>query len=99
MGEKGCEKCQYFIKHDYYDFIGLCVRKDKFLTEKKECNGQEKIKEEEMKEVLKERGWVYCISCDEPIFSIEELEDHSGDRIVEDRLSDDVAAEDSPAAD
>ncbi len=99
MGEEGCEECQYFIKHDFYDFIGLCVQKDKLVTKKERCEGQEKVNEEEIEDVLKERGWVYCISCDEPIFSVEELEDHSEDRVVEDRLSDDVASEDTPAAD
>ncbi len=99
MVEKGCEECDYFVKHDSYDFIGFCINEDRLITKKERCPGQKDIDIERLKEILREKGWIYCITCGEPIFSLEELEEHKKGRLVEDRFSDDVASEDSPAAD
>ncbi len=98
MGEKGCEDCDYFVKHDSYDFIGLCLDEDRLITKKEKCKGQKDIDIKKIKEILEDRGWIYCISCGEPIFSIEEIENHKKGKLRLDELSDDVASEDSPTA-
>ncbi|MBS3817766.1 MAG: hypothetical protein KGY76_09420 [Candidatus Thermoplasmatota archaeon] len=99
MGEKGCDECDYFVKHDSYDFIGMCQNQDKTITKKEVCPDQKEIDREKLKEILEEKGWIYCLTCDEPIFSLEELEEHKKGRLVEKRFSDEVASKDSPAAD
>ncbi|MFP4608918.1 MAG: hypothetical protein ACLFNY_05000 [Candidatus Aenigmatarchaeota archaeon] len=97
--DKGCEECDYFVKHDSYDFMGICVNKDKVVTKKVTCPGQKDIDRKRLREILKEKGWIYCITCGEPIFSLDGLKEHKKGRLVEERFSDEVAAEDSPAAD
>ncbi|MFP4000447.1 MAG: hypothetical protein ACLFU5_00910 [Thermoplasmata archaeon] len=77
----------------------MCINKDRLITKKEICPGQKDIDRERLKEILKEKGWIYCITCNEPIFSLDELEDHKKGRLIEKRFSDDVAAEDSPTAD
>lgn len=99
MEEKGCEECDYFVKHDSYDFIGLCLNEDRLITKKEKCDGQKDINLEKIKKKLEERGWIYCITCEEPIFTLEELEDHKKGSLRLEQLSDEVASEDSPAAD
>ncbi len=99
MVEKGCEDCDYFVKHDSYDFFGLCLDEDRLITKKERCRNQKDIDIERIEEILKEKGWIYCISCGEPIFTLDELDDHKKGRLASEKYTDEVASEDSPAAD
>jgi len=101
LRKKVCEKCVYFLAHDVYGYLGLCVKKNAVVasTVDKPC---EKFRETDLKELeklLTEKGWLYCLTCKKPIYSFEELKNHLNDQVASNFLSDEVASEEAPSAD
>jgi hypothetical protein len=95
-----CIRCTHCIPHDTVQHISFCDRKKELVVySEKKCENFEKVDMEEMKKSLRERGWVYCLSCSRPVFLFEDLNDHIGDIIVQETFSDDVASEDNSSAD
>lgn len=50
-------------------------------------------------EVLSEKGFLYCVECNKPIYTIEELTKHKKEFIPIEFFHDDVASEEALAAD
>ncbi len=91
----GCEECVFYMIHDVFGYIGICKKKGKIVTEK--CDEFKKMDEKEAEKLLEENGFLYCISCNQIIHTPEELREHLKGK-VRGIYSDNVAAEESPAA-
>lgn len=64
------------------------------------CSSFRKSSIDELKEILKREGWIYCISCRKVILSEEELENHLKEHIVVSGIvMDEAIAEEAPTAD
>ncbi|MEM2422240.1 MAG: hypothetical protein QXZ34_03505, partial [Candidatus Bathyarchaeia archaeon] len=102
LRKKGfCEKCVYFIAHDIYGYLGLCVKKNALVTSTmdRSCKKFRDTSLKELEKLITEKGWLYCLTCKKPIYSFEELKEHLNDQVSSDFLSDDVASEEAPSAD
>ncbi len=98
--EISCTRCVHCVPHDTVRHMSFCDRKKELVVYgKKKCQSFEIVDMEEVKKTLKERGWVYCLSCSRPVFLFEDLNDHIGDIIVQETFSDNVASEDNASAD
>jgi hypothetical protein len=105
MGENQvseCRRCVLYRAHDMYDFLGVCVYRDELLIltpGAKTCEKYEEFSMDELKRLLNERGWLYCVSCRKWIWTVEELQEHRNDIVIPEFFSDIIASEEAPAAD
>jgi hypothetical protein len=92
-----CTKCARYILHDTYYFLGYCSSKEQIIPHSEgACEHFEAI---DLAKALKENGWLYCVTCRKPVYSIEELRDHVGDILAFQVYNDEVASEESPSGD
>ena len=94
-----CEKCVSFIPHDTFEYMGLCDKRTELVISGKQTSMCENFKEvtlEELKKTLEEKGWLYCVSCKEALYTLEELEEHHRDILAASAYADIVASEESP---
>ncbi len=97
----GCSSCVFFKVHDLFDYIGYCTIKDELIVGGESgCPHYKPVDKSQLVELLRERGWIYCVTCKKPIYSEEELDEYLEKyRVNVDFFNDTVAAEESPAAD
>lgn len=78
----------------------ICMEDNTVISmPREECPGYVEADFEALVKLLLERGFLYCADCRQPIYSPDELRQHAGDRIIAIIPPDDVASEESPAAD
>ncbi len=95
-----CGDCTHYAPHEPYNFMGLCCRTGELRVYMcNPCPDYSPRTEAEAARALEERGWAYCATCREPLFTPEELKAHSGHLLVSDVFLDEAGFEDSPAAD
>lgn len=96
-----CRKCVFFKAHDLFDYIDYCsIRKELVIPEHEECPHYREVTRDQLAKIIREQGWLYCITCRKVIHSVEELDEYLNKHIiVQETFSDDVASEESPAAD
>ncbi len=104
VGEKPsalvCGRCVFFRPHDVYEYMGYCTKKGLLVTaDNRPCSDYKEASVEDLKKVLEERGWLYCASCKEPIYDVDDLMKHAAHLHYQDTFSDEVATEEAPAAD
>jgi hypothetical protein len=92
-----CPRCAKYISHDIYISLGYCDSKSQIIPKAEgACEHFEAI---DVDKAFKENGWMYCISCKKPFFSVEELGDHIGHMMSSKVYQDDIASEESPSGD
>jgi len=92
-----CSRCTKYFSHDIYNFLGYCDSKEQIIPKTEgACEHFEAI---DLDKTFKENGWIYCVSCKKPIYSVKELKDHTGDVISSKVYHDDIASEESPSGD
>jgi len=78
----------------------ICVEDNTVISmPKEECSGYVEREFEVLVKLLLERGFLYCADCRQPIYSPDELRHHAKDRVMASIPPDEVACEESPAAD
>jgi hypothetical protein len=78
----------------------ICVGDNTVISmPKEECSGYVERDFETLVKLLLERGFLYCADCRQPIYSPDELRQHARDRVIALIPPDEVAYEESPAAD
>lgn len=97
----GCEGCAYFVPHAIYPYVGYCTEKGSVVISREGCERYTRRSVEELKGRIIESGWVYCITCRSPVYSLENLEEHfaRGHAVAASVLEDQVALEESHSAD
>lgn len=94
-----CNRCIHLIPHHIYEYLGFCEKRSELIiTTAKPCSDFREISLEKLKRILQERGWIYCATCKKPIYFIEELEKHSGEKLTYKVYIDEAALEESPCA-
>jgi hypothetical protein len=101
MSTKGkefyCTKCTKYVLHDTYHFLGYCNSKEQIITSAEgACENFEVM---DLDKAFKENGWLYCLTCKKPMYSVEELKEHVGDMLTFHVYNDEVASEESPSGD
>ena len=100
MGLASCCTCVNFMPHDVYEYMGFCVRRGQIVvSDETTCECYRELAFDDIRRALVDRGWVYCVTCRQPIYSMDELEKHIGETIAIGVYVDSVASEDSPPAD
>ena len=95
-----CVQCNHLTLHDVYEYLGLCVRNgDLMIVSSEACKDFEELRRERIEEAIQKRGWAHCVSCNRPIYSIEELKAHRCPLIRPEVYVDEVAWEEAPCAD
>lgn len=96
-----CRHCVYFKPHIYFPYIGYCAITREGVYEKVEvCEKFRKTSLEELREILRREGWVYCVSCRKTIVDEKELVEHMEKHVVAvDVVIDEAVAEEAPLAD
>ncbi|MCL7393334.1 MAG: hypothetical protein LZ169_00675 [Thaumarchaeota archaeon] len=95
-----CLKCFKYSPHPIYPSIMVCVEDNTVISMPKEaCSRYVERDFEALAKLLLERGFLYCADCRQPIYSLDELRQHAGDKVIAIIPSDEVACEESPAAD
>lgn len=100
-GEQTCGNCACFKPHDTYKYLAVCVATDKLMVKKPSTGGCAAFKEvsyEDLRKALLTRGWLYCVSCDKPLFTVEELAEHLEHELGSDLFCDVAAREEAPPA-
>ena len=85
MGKKSCINCVYFKPNIYHPYLGLCILKTESGSVVEIVEICDKFKEtslDELKQVLKQQGWLLCLTCRKTIVDEEELEKHFKEHIV-----------------
>ncbi|MGB9784273.1 MAG: hypothetical protein ACP5I2_07875 [Fervidicoccaceae archaeon] len=105
MSSKNCSSCLFFSPHIYYRNMGFCAKKRELvvnLDEGRSCPYYEEEEYENALSALREKGWVYCLSCGETITEENELFQHmklKGHAIAGNIFIDDSILEESYSAD
>ncbi|AGK60349.1 hypothetical protein Asulf_00317 [Archaeoglobus sulfaticallidus PM70-1] len=91
--DKICKKCAKFSVHEIYSYIGFCVERKVTVRFHDVCEDFTHFDFETKSREIFEKGWVYCMTCRMPIFSVEELEEHEDDIIVREFFLEEVHEE------
>jgi len=97
-----CRNCVFFKLHDTYEYLGYCVNLNEVVVlsgGRRPCPHFREVTLDDLRKVLSSVGFLYCATCGEYIYTLEELEKHLRKHVVTSGFSDDVAGEESPAAD
>ncbi|MCS7132458.1 MAG: hypothetical protein N3F65_00445 [Nitrososphaeria archaeon] len=95
-----CLKCVKVSVHPSYPSIVICLKDNKVIPLRREtCRDYVERGFDELVKTLSEHGFLYCVDCHKPIYSIEELYEHLHDIVLANYPPDEVAHEESPAAD
>ncbi len=95
-----CGNCTHYAPHYPYSFMGLCCKTGELhVYVEKPCPDYAPRTGREALKALSERGWAYCATCMEPIFTPGDMETHRGHLVVAEVFVDEAGFEDSPAAD
>ncbi|MEM2215732.1 MAG: hypothetical protein QXP57_04090 [Nitrososphaerota archaeon] len=99
-GRVSCPECVNFTIHPDYPYLVICLEKQQLAPLPKEvCKDYVEKTWEKLIEMLSERGFLYCSECKKPIYSLDELNNHKKEFISLEFFPDEVASEESPAAD
>jgi len=97
-----CRNCLFFKVHDSYEYLEYCINLREVVVlsdEKTPCPQFKEVTFEDLKEILSNEGFLYCVSCGEYIH-FEELEKHLGKHtVIRGHFVDDVTSEESSVAD
>jgi hypothetical protein len=92
-----CTRCAKYVLHDTYHFLGYCNSKQQIVPYSE--GGCEHFEALDLNTAFKENGWLYCVTCRKPVYSIDELREHVGDILTSHVYNDEVASEESPSGD
>ncbi|MCC6016761.1 MAG: hypothetical protein LM582_06950 [Desulfurococcaceae archaeon] len=103
MSKRSCIHCVYFKPNIHYPYLGLCILKIELGSVVETVEICDKFKETslgELKQVLKQQGWLYCLTCRKTIVDEEELEKHFKEHIVVSGVVvDEAVSEEAPVGD
>ena len=81
---------------------GYCVRLGRIVSPRsgETCENYRVVSVEELKNILKKQGYLYCVTCKQYLFTEEELEDHiKHHTVIAGLVRDEGAPEEIPSAD
>ncbi|MGQ9781845.1 MAG: hypothetical protein ACUVQ8_06320 [Nitrososphaeria archaeon] len=92
-----CTKCARYVSHDIFICLGYCREKDQIVPLAEDvCDKFEAV---DIERAIKEKGWIHCLTCKMPVYSVESLEGHIGHVLAAEIYGDGVASEEAPSAD
>lgn len=97
-----CSRCIFFRPHIYFPYIGYCLIKQGVATyeEPAICSSFKPSSIDEMKNILREQGWLYCVNCRKILRDEKELEEHLKQHIISPGvLIDEAVAEEAHTGD
>ncbi len=96
-----CLTCKHYEPHALYPYVGYCKEEKSVVLDREGCERRSNLDYASLKGGVVEAGWVYCITCREPIYSLEDLDRHfsGGHAVVSGFMDDQVSLEESHAAD
>lgn len=96
-----CKHCVFFKPNIYYPFIGYCILREEGTRIKVEvCRDFRKSSFEELKNILREQGWLYCVTCGRVITDEKELEEHVREHLITTGVViDEAVSEEAPMGD
>lgn len=102
MQREKCLDCAYFRPHPYFPYVGLCIlqQEARVASTVEACASFKRASLNELKEALREEGWLYCLDCNSVITDEGELEEHYNRyRIAVGVVIDEVFREEAYSAD
>jgi len=92
--------CAHYVPHPQYGYMGYCDEHGMVFGHQS-CEGFTPMSADRLIDVLKARGWVYCVDCRRALFDAEEVLAHlrRGELLTAEFMSDAVAAEEALVAD
>jgi thioredoxin-related protein len=103
MNRKSCIHCIYFKPNIHNPYLGLCdlkIEAGSVVETVEICDKFREVSLDELKHVLKQQGWLYCLTCRKTIVDEEELEKHFKEHIVVSGVViDESVAEEAPIGD
>ncbi len=92
-----CPKCARYISHDVFTYLGYCSERDQIVPAAEDtCERFESV---DVEKAIREKGWINCLTCRTPIYSVKALEGHIGHMLAAEVYGDSVASEEAPSAD
>nr|KJR72385.1 MAG: hypothetical protein TU36_02425 [Vulcanisaeta sp. AZ3] len=89
-----------FIPHAIYTWFGLLKSRNSVVTKEEGAKFSPFAKDTEnrLRDALSSFGWVYCVDCRQPLFTLEEALEHSkrGHLLTNMFMPDEVAPEEVP---
>ncbi|MEM1683893.1 MAG: hypothetical protein QXG46_05900 [Ignisphaera sp.] len=73
-----CGRCIFFKPHIYFPYVGYCVVKQNAVSFEVQgfCESFRPSSIDELRTILREKGWLYCVNCRKIIYDENELKEH-----------------------